>query len=708
MVSSKRIISFSLTFLLLFLNLGFFYAFAISIHGVVVSLMYFLGVVLLPGCCIAAFFYYLFRVPAAEQPSQSLTLALTAIFGIANVVVSYLVSQLLHNKAYLYLFAWAFMVVLISPVRRVLKSMNPFSPAQTKEEPFRGKTPILLFFILIVNVLFFLLRPTPGTLPLDINPDQVWNAGNTVSLTAQFPLRSMNIEDAPYIAYHILIHIMGAHMALLTGLAPHLVGLQFIFVPLIPLLVVTMASFLEQILERRDWYLFYGMALLLFGGGFAVIHEVKVRSYIGSNTNLMGIVLLFPVLSLMRHLETLTTLGRFLAIFTGVFLATVAKGSIGVTLVAGLVLWAAFRIWKKRLTLTDSVDCLGALSGFGASFLLFFVLPLWGQPVFTAGLGRGSSLPLVPLSYITKNSLASPIIEAIYKYLPSAAQVPSHILATFILLPFFVLLYFSYRLVVLYGFQRDGIEEQHRRILFVALGSFAVAMMVNMAPQDTAYFLMSCLFLLDVFFVRALHKERVFSLIRTSYRNRNVFAFTGALVIVLLPFITIGGWIKSEQLHNFFVYGRVGKLMDRTFSKTAYRQNHRSITPEMYAAMSFIREHTNKNAIVVSPFEDMSYGKKLTFYTSAFSERTAFIEGYAYAGIAQEGLVRYVGSAKIQKKNEALKEIYTNYSVPESMQNGKYVFLTDAKTKTELEKRYSTTTLFGNEKWNVIQVASRR
>jgi hypothetical protein len=704
---SSKFIASTLVLLLVFLNLGFFYAFAISITGVVTSLIYFLAVVLLPGGCIAGLFYSLFRSRPDQQPSWSLTLSLTTIFGIANAVVSYLIAQALHNTAYNYLFAWAFLVVLVPTVRPVLKSMIR-SSVQTNEERFRGKTPIFLFFILIVNILFFLLRPTPGTVPLDINPDQIWNAGNTVSLTAQFPLRSMNIEGSPYIAYHILIHIMGAHMALITGLVPHLVGLQFIFVPLIPLLVVSMAAFLEQTLDRRDGYLLYGLAVLLFGGGFAVIHEVKVRSYIGSNTNLIGILVLFSTLSLIRQLQNLSNTGRFLSIFAGLFLATVAKGSIGVGLASGFLLWAAFRLWKKSLTPSDIADCLGAVLGFGASFLLFFVLPLRGQPVFTEGMARGGSFPLIPLSYITKNNLASPFVEAIYKYMPASVQIPSHILITLALLPIFVLLYFSYRLVALSDFQKNGVEEKDQRVLFVALGSFAVAMTVNMAPQDTAYFLMSCLFILDVYFIRVLQKERVFSLIRSSYGHRNVYALVGSLVIVSLPFITIGGWVKSEHMHNFFVYGRVGKLMDHTFAKTAYRQNHQSITPEMYEAMSFIREHTEKNAVVVSPFVDMSYGKKLTFFTSALSERTAFIEGYAYAGIAAEGLVRYVGPNEIKSKNEVIKEIYTNYSVPDSMQNAKYLYLADAQTKLELEKKYSTNTLFRNDKWNVIQVVSQR
>jgi uncharacterized membrane protein len=315
-----------------------------------------------------------------------------------------------------------------------------------------------------------------------------------------------------------------------------------------------------------------------------------------------------------------------------------------------------------------------------------------------------ASFPIIPFSYVTKNDLASPFVELIYKYVPGTYQVPAHVLITAILLPVFIVLYFSYRLVAVFYFRKSGIEEKNQKIMFVAAGSLAVALTVNIPAQDTAYFLASGLFILDVFFVRYAQEERLFSLIRTSYDQRQVYAFIGALLIVLLPFVTIGGWIKSEHMHNLFMYGRVGQSMDHTLSKTAYRQRHQSITPEMYEAMSYIRENTVKNTIVVSPFVDMSYGKTLTFYTSALSERTAFLEGSAYAGLAKEGLVRYVGPAELNKKSEAIQAIYTNYRVPEEMQNDRYLFLADAQTRTELETRYSTKTLFANDKWNVVQV----
>ena len=581
------------------------------------------------------------------------------------------------------------------------------SGLKTDDTQFGWKIPAILFFILVVNILFFLLRPTPGIVPLDILHDHLWNTGNTVSMTSHFPLQSMNIEQRPYLAYHVLIYIMGAHMALITGLIPHMVGLQFIFVPLVPLSVITMAIFLEQFLKRKDIYLFYGLAVLLFGGGFAIVHEVKVRSNWGSSTNLIGIILLFSMLVLMMHLQKLKTAGRFIAFFAGLFLATAAKGSIGAALTAGAVLWAFFRIWKKQLTRTDTVDCLGALLGFVASFLIFFVLPVWGQPVFNDAMGK-TSFPLIPLSYITKNDLALPFIESIYKYVPGHYQVPTHVLFTVMFLPVFIVLYFSYRLVAIYDFTKTALEEIDQRILFVALGSLMIALTVNTAPMDSAYFMTSGLFILDIFFIRHVQKEHLFSLIRSSYGQRQVYAFMGALFIVVLPFVSSGGWIKTEHIYNFFMDGRIGQVMNDKLSKTTYRQNHQSITPKMYEALSYIRKNTGESSIVVSPNMDLADGRHLAFYTSAFSERTAFIEGYEFAGIAKEGLVRYVGSSGINAKREIIKEIYTDHRVPEEMQNNKYVYLVDVKAGTELKKNYSTKTLFGNSTWSVLHVAAKQ
>ena len=227
--------------------------------------------------------------------------------------------------------------------------------------------------------------------------------------------------------------------------------------------------------------------------------------------------------------------------------------------------------------------------------------------------------------------------------------------------------------------------------------------------QENAYFLTSALFILDIFFLRSLQNEEIFSFLRSCWSRKNVYAFLGALFIVILPFLTMRGWVKSEHLYNFFMYGRVGRAMDATLSQTAYRKNHQSITPDMYEALTYIRTNTEKDMIVVSPFEDRAYGKHLTFFTSAFSERTSFLEGDAYAGVAQKGLAReglalYVGSQEIMKKRKMVEDVYENYRVCEEMHKSNYVFLADHKSRDELAKIYPMRTLFTNRTWSVLQV----
>jgi hypothetical protein len=698
-----------LTGSLILMNVAFYYLFAVNLEGVFIALTYFVAVIFIPGLLIAVMLLHV-GCRSAERPTWQLILPLSTIFGIANMLISYLLGQVLYQAAYYYLFAWAYVLILAKPVRASLSSMV-LPGAKTNRMQFISKIPVILVFILIMTILFFLVRPTPGIVPLDINPDHVWNAGNTVSLVSHFPLQSMNIEERPNIAYHILIHIAGTHMAIITGLPPHLVGLQYVFVPLVPLLIITMVSVLGHFIKDKQNYLFYGLAVLLFGGGFKVIHEVKVRNMLNSSTNFLGIILLFSFLAVMLQVQKMNKRGRLISLFTGVFLATVAKGSIGATLVAGIVLWTVYRMWQKKLTSEDMVDCIGALAGFAISFLIFYLLPLWGQPLSTNGMAK-ASFPIVPFSYVTKNDLASPFVELIYKYVPGSYQVPTHILLTVIVLPIFVLLYFSYRLIVLFDVVKNGIEEHHQRLLFIALGSLLIGFGVNMAPQENAYFLTSGMFILDLYFVRYMQKKQILLSLRSYRSQKNVYAFVGALLIFMLPFLSMRGWIRSEHMYNFVMYGRVGQLMDATLSKTMYRKSHQSITPDMYEALTYIRNHTGGDMIVVSPFEDHAYGKHLTFFTSAFSERTAFIEGDAYAGAAREGLAReglalYVGLPEIMKKRKMVDDIYVNYRVSEEMRKSKYLFLADNRAKDELIKKYSLRTLFENRNWSVLQIAPK-
>src|SRR5271169_2010407 len=116
-MQSPKTIKFYLSLFVILVNFAFYYLFAISLKGVIGSFLYFIAAVLLPGYCISALFFSLFRTHTEHQPSWPLMLSLVTIFGIANVVVSYLIGQASHNAVYNYLFAWAYLLVLVRPVR---------------------------------------------------------------------------------------------------------------------------------------------------------------------------------------------------------------------------------------------------------------------------------------------------------------------------------------------------------------------------------------------------------------------------------------------------------------------------------------------------------------------------------------------------------------------------------------------------------------
>jgi hypothetical protein len=566
-----------------------------------------------------------------------------------------------------------------------------------------SRLPVILFFILCVNILFFLSRPTPGILPMDIFHDHVWNAGNTVSLVSDFPLRSMNVETQPYISYHMLVHILGAHMALITGLTPHLVGLQFVFIPLIIMLVINIVSLLNQFLEgNKRGYLSYGLAVILFGGGFTLVHEVKVNSLLNSNTNLIGVVLLFAVAASLINSDRFKRTGAFLLSFIGLFLVTAAKGSIGASILAGMVLWAGFTAWKNRRLTAGIFETLGAFAGFAAAYFLFFILPTHGQAVLdTLGVNSGGS-SFFPLSYVTKNAMARPFLDVIYKYVPEHFQVLSHILLTVLLLPLYAILYFSYRLIVFCRIKSIASEAKHQKIFFVVLGSLSITYLVDKDPQDHAYFAAAGLFMLDLLFISFLYKEKVFSLIAEFFRKRQFYGFIGAVMILILPFLSLKGWVKKEYAYNLFMYGRVGQYMDARFSKTEYRQNHQSITPGYYDALQYIRKTCEKDITVVTPFVYLENGKPLAFFTSAFSERRVYLEGYSFGGIS-----RYVGSSEIERRLGVIKEIYENHHVPEELMNNRYIYLADEETKGELERNYDINVLYDNSKWCVLHIPNK-
>jgi hypothetical protein len=678
-------------------NIGFFFIFSISLEGGLLSLVYFTIAVLLPGYICALLFFRFFSMGSNELPSWQFILPLLTIFGLAGVLISFFMGHALNSSVLFYAFSLIYLTLLITPFRTFFISSvrRNFKIGSTLAE---WRVPTILLYILSINVLFFLSRPTPGILPLDIFHDHIWNVGNTVSMMSGFPLKSMNIETQPYLSYHVLVHILGSHMARITGLIPHMVGLQFVFIPLVPLLILNMVNFFGRFLDRKTNYLFYGLAVLLFGGGFSIVHEVKVNSLLNSNTNFMGVILLFPVVALMLDSERYKKTGSLLMLFIGLFLVTAAKGSIGASLIIGMMSWAFFRLWKKRINFKDIIDSAGALLGFVCSYVLFFRFPTLYQPILDKAIGSGEHVIAAPLAYVTKNALARPFMDVIQNHIPEPYQIVSLIGLTISLLSLYLVLYFSYRLLVIYYIKKIGIEERNQKVLFVILGSLFITFMVNKDPQDHAYLITSALFMLDVLFISYLQKEKIFSLLRDFFKNGNIYGAIGILVIIILPFLSTTGWARKEYAYNFFMYGKIGQYMDPSFSRTEYRQNHQSITPKFYDALQYIRKSSEKNAVVIAPFVKLKDGRSLAFYTSAFAERPAYLEGNDFGGIR-----KYIGSAEIERRLETIKDIYENYRVPSELMNTKYYYLVNEDTRKGLETNHPTKVLYDNNEWCVLQ-----
>lgn len=687
---------------LILANIAFFHLFSIDMKGVLIASLYFVLVAILPGYLIATWFYKTLHSNGSEKPSWHLMLGLSTIFGIGNVLLCYMMYQGFRSDIWKYFCLWPYLGLIKYVFRLKFRSWHALSVRKIIGQK-SWLLPGALSYILLLNILVFQMRPTPGILPLDIFHDHLWNAGNAVSLVNGFPLKSLNIETSPFVSYHVLFHILAAHMAIMTGLTAHLTALQYIFVPLVPLLIFNMVGLLHALNIRNKSYLFYGLAVLLFGGGFAIVHEVKVRSLLNSSTNFLGVILLFSVMTTWLHMRAFKTSGRFVLVLVGVFLTTAAKGSIGASLISGSVLWIIFGSWRKSIDRGDKVDCFGAILGFLAAFFLFFIYPVIGQDSAKDFVGR-SNFPIVPFAYVAKNALAGPILEVIYKYLPGVFQWLAHLVVIILMIPVHLLFYYTYRLLVVYRLRTDEIGEGQRRILSVTMGSLIVGYTVNMEPQENAYFLNSALLLLDVLFIFFINRDALFSRVKGYYRNKEIFALVGACFILVLPFINVNGWIRQEYLYNFIMYGKLGQHLDSKLKATQYRQSHQTITPEIYECLEYIRKYSVKDSVIVSPFIDLPDGRHLAYYVSAFGERRVFLEGYEI----NESVIRYSGLSEIKRRIEVIEGIYKIYRVPGEMHQPKYLFILNRLEMQEFERRYFVNTLFENSKWSVVRIGNER
>lgn len=688
---------FLLSFVLLVAHLGFFYLYAIDLKGVLLSITYLTIAIAAPGFVLCSVFFKLFAKNKDQVPDIHLISSLSAVLGSTNILFCYLVSMLTTVHLANYLFIWPFLALLVKAGRSAVGSMNVW--AAIRNPANRWSWPILLLFALLFNLYFFAMRPTPGFVPVEIFHDHLWNAGNTVALMSDFPLKSMRIESMPYLSYHILVHIIGAHMALLTGLTPHLVGLQYVFIPLIPILVYSMMSLLAQFFKNDNKYLLYGLAVLLFGGGFHIVHEVKVLNLLGS-TNFLGVILLFMFLTISLHLQSFNNFGRFLLMFVGLFMATVAKGTIGIALCGGVGLWWLFQMFKRNFSGGIFVDALGAGTGFLSSYYLFFIWPVLGQQ-FKNTVIQDGSFPIIPLGYVINNELTWGIVNLIKNYLSGVPQTVTLIFLTLLILPVYILLYYSYRLLVFSSFKRVEFGEAKQKILAVALSSLLIGYSINVPyAQNYAYFITVAVFGLDILFVLFLQQEQAFEKLKKFFGAKAVYPFVGLIVILALPFLDITNRIRDEHTHNYFFTGKIGQRLNDKIEDTNYRKTQQNITPEMYAALDYIRRQTPTDSIIVSSLVNTPDGRPRAFYVSTFSERTAFIEGYFQI----EGLAKYADPEEVKEKLSIMEEIFTSYEIPPDMRSKKYIFLCKIGELEKFEENYQLKILYKNGTWAVIHI----
>jgi hypothetical protein len=301
---------------------------------------------------------------------------------------------------------------------------------------------------------------------------------------------------------------------------------------------------------------------------------------------------------------------------------------------------------------------------------------------------------------VTNNDLLNGYVQLIQKYLSGGSQVAALILLTLLALPVYVLLYYSYRLLVGYYFKSYPIDDLKKKILVFAISSLLVGYLINVPyPQNSAYFITVSVFCLDVLFILFLHNELVFTKIGEVFRDRNIFSFIGITVILLLPFADVSHVIRHEHTHNYFFAGRVGQWLNPKLKNTSYRKTHQQITPDMYAGLSYIRKHTPKDAIVVTPLINTPDGRPRAFYASTFSERTAFVEGYFQV----RGLAKYADPEEVKQKLAIVDKIFNNYEIPVGIQDKRHILFCETESIERFGNKYQMKVLYKNKAWAVLQ-----
>jgi hypothetical protein len=558
--------------------------------------------------------------------------ALAAAIGICLNIILYMVISILQVK---FLFYLIFVIILLFFLRRRNLLSDLRLLITTVENIERCYINYLIFlsilFLGLVIAFLFIPNPLPGSnQALIYYIDQPWHLGNIAEIKNHWYPQDPRLAGYPF-HYHIFSYIFTAFISTVSGI--ELPVLFFRLNTLFLLYLLFFASYFtgSRWFNRRSTgilnvitFFFLGTALLSYPFNIFLINFFTSPTFL-----LASIFTLFLIMEIKAYYNKGYISHLFLSLLLIIGMCG-AKGSFFPVIFAGLLGCFGYSVLSRKLDKRLNILMVSSLLVFSMVFAYIFK-------------STGSEgINIVPLEIIRYTSL--------FEFYQSFFESPYQNWLIWSFVPVYFFAFFSFRALALINLIKtllSSIRNIQFDKLFMAgviIASFIPGYLLSYRERSEYFYLFVGYICLNY-----ISAEYLYDVYR---RNRS--KLLKLIVIFLLLLSTTDTIISARQLHQIIPEL---KAVD-----------YKPLTPSLYEGLTFLREHTDKDAIIAS-YRSFIYSddNPRFFYYSAFSERRVVVEGWQYMSKErqEEAQRRHADMAMLYttKDAELAANILDKYSV---------------------------------------------
>ena len=516
----------------------------------------------------------------------------------------------------------------------------------------------------LLAVASFPNAPAPGEGTVTYFRDYGWHLALAAEAKNHWPIMDPNVSGEP-LPYHYFVHIHMAAASQVTGIDLPLIYFRFLNLPLV-LLVVLLYVTAGLSFARSAWVGIAAATMALLVGDLQLETTQEVQPFLGvfvsflvsSPSFLFGLAAFLALVVTVGERITRTTNrpGDWILVAVLAVGASNAKVTILPLLLVALTIFAVWKFIRERRIHRPVLVSMALLLVVGlATYLSQYA-------------GHSSGLRFGPFATFDR----MPAVSAVKDYLAGLVDAPLEgvvLGAGGVLVGFIGLLA---GMIALLAWARISQRSETVWLLALLLGGL-LSMFLLEAPGtgNELYFLfygIAAGWLAAAFGIRRLWMSRPMEL---ALGKRAALIFAGWLVLLLIvmraPFdlslfsgddaevqtlifsygglaITlillllavrkwltpVGWWTGASICAALLLVGTIGTFSN--YVAPAFRSNTEptvptpeSLTPARFDALTWIRDHTEKDSVIA-----VNGGNPYNFNYSAFAERSAFLQGWAY------------------------------------------------------------------------------